>query len=220
MAYLDPTTESARRAAALALRGRIAAHGDAAVVPFEVWLYGMAFLPVRGRTRPSGPRRRKKVARVIASTVRVESGHRVEPRDFKRLEAALRWGLERRVGERLNSTAGRAYKALLQLGCEAPGFGVCRLCQVVFERRRADAAFCSDRCRKARVPVLRESKSWVSIPGPRFAASADDMRRRLVEARCAECGAAFWAPTNRHRYCERHAGVSARAARSRRLASP
>ena len=134
--------------------------------------------------------------------MRVASEFDARPRDYVRLDAVLRYGLERRVGERLSSTAGRVYAALLQLEREAPGYGVCKRCHVVWSGRRADAVLC-EQCRVTRIPTVpSEEGGWLAVPGPRFNASLEDMRHRLVQADCAGCGKPFMRPTDRHKYCK------------------
>ena len=189
----------------------VADRNERVVGDLNHWMWRNCFLPVwRSSTEPheitgkpkSTLGREQFVDALIISMARVHAGRQVES-DYDYLGKALDRGLKRRVGERLNSTAGRVYIALTALeDVESQRYGVCRLCHVVFEGRRFDARYCSNLCKDARLPSVPSEPTWVAVPGPRFAASLEDMRHRLVQTYCAGCGEPFFRPTDRHKYCK------------------
>lgn len=189
-----------------------------------LWLYGCVFMPMwvtptgERKTPPLTRARLTRVTKIRDSAVGVPAG---DPHHYLRLTAALRDGLERRVGKRLGSEEGWLYVLLLALvGAEPERVGVCSRCRVVFTRARADRRFCSAECRKVRPLAPRRVPVWVRYgEAGSFETTVEGFRRPHVELACEDCARGFWTRDPSRRFCERCGGGAARTKRARRLAA-
>ena len=151
--------------------------------------------------------RTRKVDRVVSSMLHGNPQDRDRNQNH-RLREFFRYGLQQRLGERLNDREKRIFAAYRQLGFDEWRLSVCRACGQVFERARKDKTRC-DACKNVR-PLRLPSKKWWWI---RMNPATGELE---YEGECLGCQRPYWAGRYSQGFCDGCGSVAARQRRWRK----